>query len=84
LMITTSKYDNFDAESLTKEIVTGNDLNSVLINKNEIARIKQYEFYIKNCEPSSGIVTENTIISIENRDINTISRIKIAIIKVRF
>jgi len=83
LMITTTKYDNFDHESLTKEILLANDLNSVLINKDEIARMKQYEFYIKNCEPISGIVTENTIISIENREINNISRIKIAIIKVR-
>jgi len=84
LMITTIKYDDCLKDLIKQTILSGSDPNSLIINKNEIARIKHYEFYIKNCEPSSGILTDNTILSIENRDIHQILRIKLAVIKVNF
>lgn len=83
LMITTNVYDNFDPNELRKEILTSGE-NNLLINKNEVARIKQYEFYVRNCEPNSGVLTNESQITIENKDIMNISKLKVAIIKVNF
>ncbi len=81
LMITTSKFDNFDQETLKKEILS-NSGEDLLINKNEIAQLKNYEFFIRNCDPSSGVLNNETQINIENKDLMNISKIKIAVIKV--
>ncbi len=81
LMITTSKFDNFDQETLRKEILS-NSAEDLLINKNEIAQLKNYEFFIRNCDPPSGILNPETVINIENKDLMNISKIKIAVIKV--
>lgn len=80
LLITTTKYDNFDKESLLKDLFSSND-KQLIINKNEIAQLKQYEFYIRNCEPETGVLTPETIISIENKEIMNITKLKIAILK---
>lgn len=84
LMITTSKYDNFNQESLTKEILSlGENLNlNLLINKNELFQIRQMEFIIRNCDPHTGVLNNESQITIENKDIMNISKVKIAIIKV--
>jgi Leucine-rich repeat (LRR) protein len=81
LMITTSKYDNFDEEELKKEILAANE-KYLVINKNEIAQIKHYEFFVRNCEPETGLLDNQTQITIENKDIMSISKVKIAVIKV--
>lgn len=81
LLITTSKFDNFDQETLKKEILN-NEIEDLLVNKNEIAQIKNYEFFIRNCDPSTGILTNETMINIENKDLMNVSKIKIAVIKV--
>ena len=52
------------------------------MNKNEVMNIKMYEFYVRNAEPEAGILTRNTRITIENKDILNISRLKIAVRKV--
>jgi hypothetical protein len=83
LMITTSKYDNFDQESLKKEILAQGENFNLLINKNEVAQIRQMEFIIRNCDPPTGVLNNESIITIENKDIMNISKVKIAIIKVR-
>jgi hypothetical protein len=83
LMITTSKYDNFDQESLKKEILASPEMN-LLINKNEISQIRQMEYFIRNCDPPTGVINNESIITIENKDIMNISKVKIAIIKVNF
>lgn len=80
LFLTTQKYDNFDQESLVNEFI--NSEGEFLINKNEITQIKQYEFYVRNCEPESGKINIDTQITIENKEILNITKLKIAIIKV--
>jgi hypothetical protein len=86
LMITTTKYNNFDQELLKREVLSCNDynINSLLINKNEVCQIRQYEFYIRNCEPPSGVLSNESIITIENKEIMNILKVKIAIIKVNW
>jgi len=80
LFLTTQKYDNFDQEALISEFRKTD--SSILIKKDEITQIKQYEFYVRNCEPESGRIDSETLIAIENRDIFNITKLKIAIIKV--
>jgi hypothetical protein len=51
------------------------------INKNEIVMIKNYEFFVKNSEPLSGILSKETKVTIENREILNIQKLQIAVIK---
>jgi len=76
LFLTTQKYDNFDQEALVNEFINSDS------NKDEVTQIKQYEFYVRNCEPESGKINNQTQIAIENKEIYNITRLKIAIIKV--
>lgn len=80
LFLTTQKYDNFDQEALVNEFLDSR--SNFLINKNEITQIKQYEFYVRNCEPESGRINSETQITVENKEIYNITKLKIAIIKV--
>lgn len=51
------------------------------INKNEIVTIKNYEFFVKNCEPSSGVLSKESKVTIENREILNIQKLQVAVIK---
>ncbi len=92
LILTTQKYNNFNEESLIEDILKHDSNNGnyilnengdkIILNKNEVANVKMYEFYIRNAEPESGVLTKDTKITIENKDIHNISRLKLAIIKV--
>lgn len=82
LFLTTQKYDNFDQDALVNEFLDSR--SNFLINKNEITHIKQYEFYVRNCEPESGRINNETQITVENKEIYNITKLKIAIIKVKF
>lgn len=82
LFLTTQKYDNFNQEALVSEFLDSR--SNFLINKNEITQIKQYEFYVRNCEPESGRINSETQITVENKEIYNITKLKIAIIKVIF
>lgn len=80
LFLTTQRYDNFDQEALVNDLI--NSESSFLITKNEITQIKQYEFYVRNSEPETGRISHETNITIENKEIYNITKMKIAIIKV--
>jgi hypothetical protein len=81
LFLTTQKYDNFEQESLVNDLI--NFDSNYIINKNEVIQIKQYEFFVRNCEPESGKLNNETEIKIENIEIYNITKLKIAIIKVQ-
>ncbi len=81
LLITTNKLDNFDQNELRKEILSLRQ-TSLLINKNEIAKIKHCEFFVRNCEPETGIINNESVITIENKDIINVAKLKIAVLKV--
>lgn len=80
LLITKQKYDNFHEEAMIAEIMSSPQ-EQLLINKDEISKIKDYEFYVRNCEPESGLITKNSAISIENKEIFSIAKIKLGVIK---
>lgn len=82
LFITTKKFDNFDQESLRKEFLSSN-AKDLLIIKNEIYHIKHHDFYVRNCEPSTGVMTCDTVVAIENKEVSNIQKMKVAIIKVK-
>ncbi len=81
LLLTTQRYDNFNQDLLIREILSTD--KPILVNKNEFIKIKQYEFFVRNCEPETGVLNQSSIITIENKQIQNISKIKIAIIKVK-
>lgn len=82
LMITTTKLNNFSQESLFQELLA-NPRETLAVNKNEIAKLNQYEFYVRNCEPEAGVISAESAVTFENKDLVVISKMKIAIIKVR-
>jgi hypothetical protein len=82
LLITTKKYENLDQDVLNRQILSLN--KDIVLMKNEVIRIKEYEFYVKNCQPESGIISSETLLSIENKDVNNVSNLKIAILKVKY
>jgi len=80
LLLTLQKYDNFNQQSLIKEFFE-NEGNHHLIIKDDKFQLKNYEFYIRNSEPESGIINSDTVITIENRNILPLSKIKLCVIK---
>lgn len=93
LLITTQKYNNFDQESLISELKNETSNNkyinhneniakNIMLNKNEVTNIKFYEFLVRNCVPETGIITKDTILTIENKDILNVAKIKLAVLRV--
>jgi hypothetical protein len=80
LLLTTQKYDNFNQEVLIKEILSC-DSKPIVLNKSEVVQVKHYEFYVRNCEPETGILNNESVIKIENKEMQNINKIKIAVIK---
>lgn len=80
LLITTKKYDDFNNDEMCKEIKNAPQ-DQLQINKGDIAIINNYEFYIRNSEPECGRITNNTEISIENKEILPIKKIKFGVIQ---
>ena len=80
LLITTKKYDDFNNDEMWKEIKNAHQ-DQLQINKGDIAVINNYEFYIRNAEPECGRITNNTEISIENKEILPIKKIKFGVIQ---
>ena len=54
--------------------------NQILILKDNLILIKNYIFYVRNSEPSSGIINSQTYLSIENKEILNITKLNIAIV----
>jgi len=69
---------NFSQEDLVKEL---KKKENEVISKNETVMLKNYEFFVKNCSPESGVLMKSSIINVENRDILNIQKVQIAIIK---
>jgi hypothetical protein len=95
-LITTQKYNNFDQESLITELKNENTNNkyinnnnnenipkNIMLNKNEVTSIKFYEFLVRNCVPETGILTKDTILTIENKDILNVAKIKLSVLRVK-
>jgi len=77
-LLLTSKYLlNFSDKDLIAELQS----EPFPIIKNEICEVKNFEFFIKNCEPESGVVNKDTVISVENKQLNLITKIQLGIIK---
>lgn len=97
LIFTTRKLENFSAEELRKDFFGNQDelverdnhvenyrasTYPIVVNKSLTFKVGSNEFLIRNCQPESGILTTNSIITVENQDITYITRIKIAVLKV--
>ena len=80
LVISTEKYENFSENIMLEELMNKNA--NLLINKNDILQLKEKEFFVRNCEPETGRLDSNTQITIENREISDLLKLKIAIINV--
>lgn len=78
MLLTTKQLINFSIDDLIPEIV-GEEKET--LSRLEVWKVKGYEFYIKNCEPASGRLTKKTSIQIENREIHSIQKTQVAVIK---
>lgn len=83
LLLTTQRYENFNQEVFLKELFE-RDISNVVISKNELIELNQYEFFVRNCIPESGKINNQTEIKIENKEIYNITKIKVAVIKVKY
>lgn len=81
LFITMEKYQNLTRDEIINNLMKPN--SKYLVNKYDILKVKQKEFFVRNCEPETGRINHETSVFIENRDLLNIKEIKIAIIKVR-
>ena len=80
LLITTKKHDPFNEHELIKDILSA-DVQQLQINKGDITKINNNEYYIRNSDPECGRLTEHSEIHIENKDIGWINKIKIGVIQ---
>lgn len=62
---------------MVREILNSREL----LIKNQTKVISQFEFFVKNCQPDTGEITTETAVSIENRDILNLAKIKLAVLK---
>ena len=80
LLITTKKHETFNEDELIKDILSA-DIHQLQINKGDITKINNNEFYIRNSDPECGRLTDHSEIHIENKDIGWINKIKIGVIQ---
>ncbi len=80
MLITTRKQNDFIEESLIKEIIFESNYQQVVVIKDNIVNIKDKEYYVRNSEPPSGLITNETYITIENKEISNIVKINIAVL----
>lgn len=52
----------------------------IILTKNEILTLNSNKFYVKNCEPSSGVITKNSQIKFENKEILGILKLQLAVL----
>lgn len=82
LILTTKTLDNFSAEHIKLDFFGSGNRNSFIINKNHVFKVGNKEFLVRNCEPETGMLTSEATITVENRNIAYISRMRIAVLKV--
>jgi len=80
LLLTLKKNNILDEEYLIEEMKNYNA--RIVIKKNDLVKINDNEYFVRNCEPESGIIDQQTNINIENDDVFEITDVKIAVIKV--
>ena len=77
LLVTSSNYSNTPIENIKRDIYSTPRKNELIIMKNKSAKINNYNFYIKNAFPECGIITNETAITIENKEISIIKSLTI-------
>lgn len=77
LLVTSSNYSNTPLENIKRDIYSTPHKNELIIIKNKSAKINNYNFYIKNSFPECGIITNETAITIENKEISIIKSLTI-------
>ena len=80
LLITGKKYNNVDVEDIKRDVFSTPHKGELIVIKNTSSKINNYDFYIKNSIPDYGIINNDTVLSIENKNSNKISSITFVLI----
>jgi len=80
LCITMEKYNDLKRDEIIDSLMRP---GSYVINKYDILRVMQKEFFVRNCEPETGRINGDTNLFIENRYLFNVEEIAIAVVKVR-
>ena len=78
--ITCKNYENETNEEIKEKIYLTPFQSQLSINNNSLTRINSYDLYIRNCSPSYGVINNDTIINIKNKNIEQIRSVTLAII----
>jgi hypothetical protein len=78
--ITCKNYENESNEEIKEKIYLTPYKNQLSIYNNSLTRINSYDFFIRNCYPSFGVINNETIINIKNKNIEQIRSVTLAII----
>ena len=80
-IITCQKYDNYTIEELKDKIYNTPYKSQLNILNNYLTRINKIDLYIRNCEPNCGIINNESLLNIQNRNIRDINSVTFGIIK---
>ena len=78
LILSSRKLLNFHHNDLVDEI---KNKNGIIVTKNEMLKVNNYEFFVRNSTPFSGVLTKDSKITIENKEILNIQKLHLAVIK---
>ena len=73
---------NNNNSSSNNFISNSGEFNRLLIKKNSLLNLNnKFMFFVRNCEPETGVINTETFITIENRELSDITKIKLAVLK---
>jgi ribosomal protein S27E len=80
-IITCKKYENKTIQELKEKIYSTPYKSQLSISNNTLTRINSIDIFIRNCVPNYGVINNETNLKIQNKNIDQINSLTLAIIK---
>ena len=80
-IITCKKYDNLNIEDIKNKIYNTPYLSQLCILNNYLTRINSIDLFIRKCSPNFGIINNETILNIENKNIEDLNSVFFGVVK---
>jgi hypothetical protein len=80
-IITCKKYENKTIQELKEKIYSTPYKSQLSILNNTLTRINSIDIFIRNCNPNYGVINNETNLKIQNKNIEQINSLTLAIIK---
>ena len=75
------KYDNLNIEDIKNKIYNTPYLSQLCILNNYLTRINSIDLFIRKCSPNYGIINNETILNIENKNIEDLNSVFFGVVK---